>query len=79
MKRQQVRTKIPSKLDVSVANKTGELATVENDIGIVLSDKPYVIVVLTNDVSNYREVRVGIGSLSKRSKKIKKRKKYEKT
>ena len=50
MERQQVRTKIPSKLDVSVANKTGELATVENDIGIVLSDKPYVIVVLTNDV-----------------------------
>ncbi|WP_233619143.1 MULTISPECIES: serine hydrolase [unclassified Enterococcus] len=44
MKRQQVKTKIPSQIDVPVANKTGELATVENDIGIVLSDKPHAIV-----------------------------------
>lgn len=69
MKRQQVKTKIPSQIDVPVANKTGELATVENDIGIVLSDKPYAIVVLTNDVSNSSAVRVGIGKLAKEAKK----------
>lgn len=68
-KRQQVKTKIPSKLNVPIANKTGELATVENDIGIVLSDKPFVIVVLTNDVSNSQTVRNGIGSLAKEAMK----------
>lgn len=69
MKRQQVKTKIPSQLDVPVANKTGELGTVENDIGIVFSEKPYAIVVLTNDVSNSQGVRSGIGSLAKEAKK----------
>ena len=69
MKRQQVKTKIPSQLEIPVANKTGELASVENDIGIVLSDKPYVIVVFTNDVSNSQEIRAGIGSLAKEVKK----------
>lgn len=65
MKRQQVKTKIPSKIEVPVANKTGELATVENDVGIVFSDKSYAIAVLTNEVSNAREVRIGIGNLAK--------------
>ena len=69
MKRQQIKTKIPSQLDIPVANKTGELATVENDIGIVFSDKPYAIVVLTNDVSNSQEVQAGIGSLAKEAMK----------
>ncbi|OJG56437.1 hypothetical protein RV07_GL004129 [Enterococcus malodoratus] len=69
MKHQQVKTKISSQLDVPVANKTGELTTVENDIGIVLSDKPFAIVVLTNEVSNSQEVRSGIGSLAKEAKK----------
>lgn len=69
MKRQQVKTKIPSQLDVPVANKTGELPTVENDIGIVFSNKPYAIVVLTNDVSNSQEIRTGIGNLAQEAKK----------
>lgn len=69
MKRQQIKTKIPSQLDVPIANKTGELATVENDIGIVFSAKPYAIVVLTNDVSNSQEVQAGIGSLAKEAMK----------
>ena len=69
MKRQQAKTKISSQLDVPAANKTGELATVENDIGIVLNDKPYAIVVLTNEVSNSQEVRAGIGSLAREAKK----------
>lgn len=68
MKRQQVKTKISSQLDVPVANKTGELATVENDIGIVLSNKPFAVVVLTNDVSNSQEIRASIGSLAKEAK-----------
>lgn len=69
MKGQQVKTKIPSQIDVPVANKTGELGTVENDIGIVLSDKPYAIVVLTNDVFNFQGVREGIGKLAKEAEK----------
>lgn len=69
MKRQKVKTKIPNKLDAPVANKTGELASVENDIGIVFSEKPYAIVVLTNDVSNSQEVRYEIGSLAKEAMK----------
>lgn len=69
MKRQQVRTKIPSKLDVPVANKTGELATVENDIGIVFSNQPYAIVALTNEVINSHGVQTGIGSLAKEATK----------
>lgn len=69
MKRQQVKTKIPSKISVPVANKTGELGNVENDIGIVFSSKPYAIVVLTNEVSNSANVRSGIGSLAKEAMK----------
>lgn len=64
MKRQQVKTKIPSQLIVPVANKTGELPTVENDIGIVFSNKPYAIVVLANEVTNSQEVRIEIGNLA---------------
>lgn len=41
MKKQQVRTKIPLMLPsgVTVANKTGELSNVENDIGIVFTEQ----------------------------------------
>jgi cell wall-associated NlpC family hydrolase len=69
MKRQQIKTKIPSKISVPVANKTGELGSVENDIGIVFSDNPFAIVVLTNEVSNSASVRSGIGSLAKEAMK----------
>ncbi|MBO0456593.1 serine hydrolase [Enterococcus hulanensis] len=69
MKRQQIRSKIPSQLDVPVANKTGELPTVENDVGIVFSNRPYAIVVLTNNVSNSQEIRTGIGNLALEAKK----------
>jgi len=67
LKGQQVRTKIPSQLPAGtvVANKTGELADVENDIGIVYrTDNPYIIVVLTNQVSNTSAERQAIGQLS---------------
>ncbi|WP_413476680.1 serine hydrolase [Latilactobacillus fuchuensis] len=67
LKGQQVRTKIPSQLPSGtvVANKTGELADVENDIGIVYrTDNPYIIVVLTNQVSNTSAERQAISQLS---------------
>ncbi|TPF86237.1 hypothetical protein BW13_07015 [Bifidobacterium sp. UTCIF-37] len=46
------RTKIPAGVPagVQVANKTGELAAVQNDVAIVYGAHPYVIAVMTNDV-----------------------------
>ena len=63
---QQVRTKIPSKLNaaIPVANKTGELAGVENDIGIVFADYPFAIAVLSNGVSDSGAMREAIGNLA---------------
>lgn len=64
---QQVRTKIPSKLpaDVVTANKTGELADVENDIGIVFAqENPFAITVLTQNVQNTAGIRDAIGDFS---------------
>ncbi|MFC4770842.1 serine hydrolase [Enterococcus hermanniensis] len=67
MEGQTVRTKIPSKLptDVVVANKTGELDTVENDIGLVLTkENPFAIVVLTQNFTNTEAIRSAIGDFS---------------
>lgn len=53
MARQQYREKIPLLLpeDTKVANKTGSLTGVTNDVGIVYGPTgPYVIAVLTKDV-----------------------------
>lgn len=64
---QQVRTKIPSQLPstVTVANKTGELTDVENDIGIVFkNDDPFAIVVLSNNVNNSSSMRTAIGDFA---------------
>lgn len=63
---QQVRTKIPAKLSaaIPVANKTGELAGVENDIGIVFADYPFAIAVLSNGVSDSGTMREAIGNLA---------------
>lgn len=65
---QQVRTKIPSKLpkNTKVANKTGELQNIENDIGIVFTNHgDYAIAVLTNNVSNVESTRGAIGTFTK--------------
>lgn len=67
LKGQQVKTKIPSRLPATVvtANKTGELAEVENDIGLVFSENdPFAIVVLTNGIANAEAVQQGIGELA---------------
>ncbi|WP_236034490.1 serine hydrolase [Bifidobacterium saguinibicoloris] len=46
------RTKIPAGVPagVQVANKTGELAAVQNDVAIVYAPHPYVFAVMANDV-----------------------------
>ena len=54
--KQQVRTwKIPEKLPegVVVANKTGELDTVENDVGIVFSEHgDYIVIFLSSKIDD---------------------------
>ncbi len=56
LKAQQRRAKIPSKitekyLDVIVANKTGELSQVENDVALIMSDKFNIaFAVFINDI-----------------------------
>ena len=65
---QQVKTKIPSMLPkgTKVANKTGELQGIENDIGIVFSKNgDYAIAALVNQVLNVENTRQAIGTLSK--------------
>ncbi|MBO0446186.1 serine hydrolase [Enterococcus ureilyticus] len=67
MSDQTIRTKLPSKLpfEVQVANKTGELTTVENDIGLVLDPKnPFAIVILTNEVYDSSAMREAIGGFA---------------
>lgn len=66
MKQQQRTTKIPAGVPagVVVANKTGELADVENDAAIVyLEQQPYIICIMTqglSDVSTARQVIVNV-------------------
>lgn len=48
------RTKIPAGVPsgVKVANKTGELAAVQNDVVIVFGTHPYVLAVMSSDISS---------------------------
>lgn len=50
LRRQQIRHKIPGYLPrgTPVANKTGEDTGITNDVGIVLSSRPYVLCFATN-------------------------------
>ena len=67
MQGQQVRTKIPLKLPsgVIVANKTGELDDVENDIGIVFADNAsFLIVVLASEVRSTAVMRNAIANFA---------------
>ena len=67
MKNQHTLTKIPAGIDsdVIVANKTGELANVENDVAIVFtSPRPYILCVMTNDVIDTYQSRKCIKELS---------------
>jgi beta-lactamase class A len=67
MKGQTIKTKIPMLLpnDVVLANKTGELDTVENDVGIVFTPSGDIaIAVLTNNVKDAGKTREAIGKLT---------------
>lgn len=67
MKGQQVRTKIPSQMPAGlvIANKTGELDTVENDIGIVFDPQhPFAISVLSNGIYSSGGMRQAIGQFA---------------
>ncbi|MBQ7032823.1 MAG: serine hydrolase [Clostridia bacterium] len=68
LKRQQVKTKIPRKLPggVTVAHKTGELSTVENDVGIIFTEKmDFAVVFLCSDLSSTNGAREAISSASR--------------
>lgn len=58
------RTKIPAGVPagVQVANKTGELSAVQNDVAIVYGARPYVIAVMANNVDG--SAVAGIAALS---------------
>ena len=65
---QQRRNKIPAQMPsgVSVANKTGELADVENDAGIIYySDNDLVIVFMSENLSQAGAAQSTIASLSR--------------
>lgn len=55
LKGQQRRFKIPKYLpaDVTIANKTGETSTAQNDVAIIYTDKAdYIICIMINDYAN---------------------------
>jgi len=67
MKGQNIRTKLPQGIPQGtvIANKTGELSDVENDIGIVFTDKgDFAIAVLTDGVSSPQNARNAIADLA---------------
>lgn len=67
MKNQLTKTKIPAGIPdgVIVANKTGELSTVENDSAIIYSEKgDYILCVMTNDVQDTFTARNVIADVS---------------
>ena len=67
LKGQTIKTKIPLFLPsgIVVANKTGELDTVENDVGVVFTENgDFAIVVLTNNIYNSAKTRTAIGRLT---------------
>jgi beta-lactamase class A len=67
MRGQNIRTSIPRNLpaDVSIANKTGELDDVENDIGIVFTEgSDYAVVALTYEPVSLGDAQSAIAQLA---------------
>lgn len=67
MKRQERRWKIPAGLPqgAEVANKTGELSDVENDVAIVFTDKgDYILCVMSENVTGVQDAQKKISDLS---------------
>lgn len=68
LRRQQYRERLPLMLpeEVLVCHKTGELAGVRHDAGIVeLKDRPYVLVVFTDQGGHPWEVDLPVAALSR--------------
>ena len=68
MKQQERVQKIPKGVpdNICVANKTGELIDVENDVAIVYLDKsPYILCIMAEDLSNASVVRDDESQLSR--------------
>lgn len=67
---QEDREKIPAGLPrgVRVANKTGEIERVRNDVAIVdpYGARPFVLAILTKDVRNYRQTIAGMRQIAQR-------------
>lgn len=67
MKQNETKSKIPNELpdNVSVANKSGEFAGVENDAGIIFTDKGAYILCIVTEEGNSNEQVTNISSISK--------------
>lgn len=65
--RQTDKCKLPLYLpsDIGVANKTGELDGVEHDAGIILSQPPYILTIMTDGLPDEERGRQTIASLSR--------------
>ena len=66
MKNQQRTHKIPAGLPdgVESANKTGELDTVENDTAIVFADTPYILCIMSENLSDAGAAQNNIAGIS---------------
>ena len=67
MKKQSTRSKIPAKLprSIEVANKTGELGHIENDAGIIYTEKGnyMLVILLEGPMGNKRELVANISKI----------------
>ena len=66
---QRLVSKIPAGVPVPTANKTGELDSVQNDAAIIYAEKPYILCVLAENVSEQN----GVAEIVKLSSEIYKR------
>lgn len=67
MKRQRHKWGIARYLpkNVTIANKTGSLDYVRNDVGIVLNDNPYIISIFSKNLPSNKDGSILVGTLSK--------------
>ena len=66
MKQQQRRHKIPARVPsgVTVGNKTGELADVESDAAVIWAERPYILVVMSENISSPGSAQNAIAAIS---------------
>lgn len=68
MKKQERTGKIPAGIPdgIETANKTGELADVENDAAIIFGEEPYILCVMTDKVTAPGSAQQSISAISSR-------------